>query len=266
MVNKILKRVYTALIYIFLYAPIIILIIFSFNESKSRGSFTGFTLKWYSMLFKDRQIMRSMYYTLLVAAIASVVSTFLGTLAAIGIHNMNKRQKKILLNITYLPVLNPDIVTAISLMVLFIALNLKLGLFTMIISHITFCLPYVVLSVLPKLRQLNPNTYEAALDLGATPSYALRKVIIPEIMPGIVSGALLAFTLSVDDFVISFFTTGSGVSNLSITIYSMARRGIKPEINALSTLLFLTVLILLLLINKITNKDEKEMRLIEKTK
>ncbi|MCX7695226.1 MAG: ABC transporter permease [Caloramator sp.] len=266
MVNKILKRVYTALIYIFLYAPIVILIVFSFNESKSRGSFTGFTLKWYSMLFNDRQIMRSMYYTLLVAVIASCVSTFLGTLAAIGIHNMNKRQKKILLNITYLPVLNPDIVTAISLMVLFIALNLKLGLFTMIISHITFCLPYVVLSVLPKLKQLNPNTYEAALDLGATPSYALRKVIIPEIMPGIISGALLSFTLSVDDFVISFFTTGSGVSNLSITIYSMARRGIKPEINALSTLLFLTVLILLLLINKITNKESKEMSLIEKTK
>lgn len=266
MVNKILKRVYTALIYIFLYAPIVILIVFSFNESKSRGSFTGFTLKWYSMLFNDRQIMRSMYYTLLVAVIASAVSTFLGTLAAIGIHNMNKRQKKILLNITYLPVLNPDIVTAISLMVLFIALNLKLGLFTMIISHITFCLPYVVLSVLPKLKQLNPNTYEAALDLGATPSYALRKVIIPEIMPGIISGALLSFTLSVDDFVISFFTTGSGVSNLSITIYSMARRGIKPEINALSTLLFLTVLILLLLINKITNKESKEMSLIEKTK
>lgn len=266
MVNKILKRVYTTLIYIFLYAPIVILIVFSFNESKSRGSFTGFTLKWYSMLFNDRQIMRSMYYTLLVAVIASAVSTFLGTLAAIGIHNMNKRQKKILLNITYLPVLNPDIVTAISLMVLFIALNLKLGLFTMIISHITFCLPYVVLSVLPKLKQLNPNTYEAALDLGATPSYALRKVIIPEIMPGIISGALLSFTLSVDDFVISFFTTGSGVSNLSITIYSMARRGIKPEINALSTLLFLTVLILLLLINKITNKESKEMSLIEKTK
>ncbi|MBZ4663552.1 MAG: transporter permease subunit-2 [Caloramator sp.] len=266
MVNKIIKRVYTTLIYIFLYAPIVILIVFSFNESKSRGSFTGFTFKWYSMLFKDRQIMRSMYYTLLVAVIASAISTFLGTLAAIGIHNMHRRQKKILLNITYLPVLNPDIVTAISLMVLFIALNLKLGLFTMIISHITFCLPYVVLSVLPKLKQLNPNIYEAALDLGATPSYALRKVIIPEIMPGIISGALLAFTLSVDDFVISFFTTGSGVSNLSITIYSMARRGIKPEINALSTLLFLTVLILLLLINKITNKEEKEMSLIEKNK
>ncbi|GFR34674.1 hypothetical protein TCEA9_04860 [Thermobrachium celere] len=145
-------------------------------------------------------------------------------------------------------------------MVLFIALKLKLGLLTMIIAHITFCLPYVVLSVLPKLKQLNPNIYEAALDLGATPSYALRKVIIPEIMPGIISGALLAFTLSVDDFVISFFTTGNGVSNLSITIYSMARRGIKPEINALSTILFLIVLVLLILINKTTNNETKEMR------
>lgn len=260
MVSKILKRIYAALIYIFLYAPILILIIFSFNESKSRGSFTGFTLKWYKQLFNDRQIMQSMYYTLTVAFISSLVSTILGTLAAIGIHNMKKTPKKLSLNLTYIPVLNPDIVTAISLMVLFIALNLKLGLLTMIIAHITFCLPYVVLSVLPKLKQLNPNLYEAALDLGATPSYALRKVIIPEIMPGIISGALMAFTLSVDDFVISFFTTGNGVSNLSITIYSMARRGIKPEINALSTLLFMVVLILLILINKTTNKESKEMR------
>lgn len=261
MVNKVLKRVYATLIYVFLYAPILILIIFSFNESKSRGSFTGFTLKWYKELFRDRQIMQAMYYTLLVAFITSVVSTILGTFAAIGIHNMKKTPKKLSLNLTYLPVLNPDIVTAISLMVLFIAVNLKLGLLTMIIAHVTFCLPYVVLSVLPKLKQLNPNIYEAALDLGATPSYALRKVIIPEIMPGIVSGALLAFTLSVDDFVISFFTTGNGVSNLSITIYSMARRGIKPEINALSTILFTVVLILLLLINKISNKDVKDLRL-----
>lgn len=260
MVSRVLKRIYAALIYIFLYAPILILIIFSFNESKSRGSFTGFTLKWYKQLFSDRQIMQAMYYTLTVAFIASLVSTILGTLAAIGIHNMKKTTKKISLNITYLPVLNPDIVTAISLMVLFIALKLKLGLLTMIIAHITFCLPYVVLSVLPKLKQLNPNIYEAALDLGATPSYALRKVIIPEIMPGIISGALLAFTLSVDDFVISFFTTGNGVSNLSITIYSMARRGIKPEINALSTILFLIVLVLLILINKTTNNETKEMR------
>lgn len=260
MVNKILKRVYATLIYVFLYAPILILIIFSFNESKSRGSFTGFTLKWYKELFRDRQIMQAMYYTLLVAFITSVVSTILGTFAAIGIHNMKKTPKKLSLNLTYLPVLNPDIVTAISLMVLFIAVNLKLGLVTMIIAHVTFCLPYVVLSVLPKLKQLNLNIYEAALDLGATPSYALRKVIIPEIMPGIVSGALLAFTLSVDDFVISFFTTGNGVSNLSITIYSMARRGIKPEINALSTILFTVVLILLLLINKISNKETKDIR------
>ncbi len=255
MVSKFLKKFYTVLIFIFLYAPIVVLIIFSFNNSKSRGSWNGFTLKWYIELFKNEEIMKALYYTIIIAVFSAVISTIIGTLAAIGIYNMNYLGKKVALNINYLPVLNPDIVTAVSLMTLYRFMNIQLGFLSMLLSHITFCIPYVILSVLPKLKQLNKHLAEAAMDLGATPFYALRKVIIPEIMPGIVTGALMAFTLSIDDFVISFFNTGSGVTNLSITVYSMARRGIKPEINALSSLMFLTVLVLLLIINKRTTKD-----------
>lgn len=255
MVSRFLKKLYGFLIYLFLYAPILILIIFSFNNSKSRGSWGGFTLKWYSALFKDSQIMSALYYTITIAVISSLIATLIGTAAAIGIHRMNRKQKSLVMNLTYIPVLNADIVTGISLMILFIFIKLPLGFVTLLIAHITFNIPYVILSVLPKLKQLDNNLYEAALDLGATPWYALWKVIIPEIMPGIITGALFAFTLSIDDFVISFFTTGSGVSNLSITIYSMARRGIKPKINALSTLMFVTVLVLLLVINNRTNKN-----------
>lgn len=257
MVNKFLKRFYTFLIYLFLYAPILLLIIFSFNKSRSRGNWGGFSLKWYSALFSDMQIMKSLYYSLSIAILASLFATIIGTAAAIGIHNMKKRAKSITMNLTYLPVLNADIVTGVALMILFISLKLPLGFNTLLLAHITFCLPYVIISVLPKLKQLNKYTYEAALDLGATPGYAFTKVILPEIMPGIMTGALLSFTLSLDDFIISFFTTGSGISNLSITIYSMARRGINPKINALSTLLFISVLILLIAINRLTNKTEK---------
>lgn len=255
MVSKFLKKIYTILIFIFLYAPIVVLIVFSFNNSKSRGSWNGFTLKWYIELFKNEEIMKALYYTIIIAVLSAIISTIIGTFAAIGIYNMNYLSKKVALNINYLPVLNPDIVTAVSLMTLYRFMNIQLGFLSMLLSHITFCIPYVILSVLPKLKQLNRHLAEAAMDLGATPFYALRKVIIPEIMPGIVTGALMAFTLSIDDFVISFFNTGSGVTNLSITVYSMARRGIKPEINALSSLMFLTVLVLLLIINKRTTKD-----------
>jgi spermidine/putrescine transport system permease protein len=255
MVEKGLKRLYTFLIFLFLYAPIIILIVFSFNNSKSRGVWNGFTLKWYIELFKDREVLRALYNTLLIAISSSIISTIIGTLAAIGIYNMNGIGKKIVLNLNYLPVLNPDIVTAVSLMALFRFAKLEFGLFTMLLSHITFCTPYVILSILPKLKQMNKHIYEAAMDLGATPFYALRKVIIPEIMPGIITGGLMAFTLSIDDFVISFFNTGHGVSNLSITIYSMARRGINPVINALSTLMFISMLVLLLIINKRADKN-----------
>lgn len=247
--KRFLARGYAALIYLFLYAPILILIVFSFNASKSRGNWAGFTLKWYIELFQDRQIMRALYYTMIIAVLSAVIATVIGTAAAISIHNMRRLKKKIVMNITYIPVVNPEIVTGLSLMLLFIFTNFQLGFISLLLAHITFNIPYVILSVLPKLKQLDKNLYEAALDLGATPLYAYRKVVLPEIMPGIITGLLLAFTLSVDDFVISFFTTGSGVSTLSIIVYSMARRGINPKINALSSLLFLTVLILLVIVN-----------------
>lgn len=262
MVEKWIKRFYTLLLYFFLYAPIIVLIIYSFNSSKSRGNWDGFTLKWYAELFKDRQIMRALYYTVTIALLSSAIATVIGTLAAIGIHSMKPLKKKILLNLNYIPVLNPDIVTGVALMSLFVFINSQLGFgqlgfITMLLAHITFNIPYVILSVLPKLRQLDKHLEEAAMDLGATPFYAFRKVILPEIMPGIISGALIAFTMSIDDFVISFFTTGSGVSNLSIKIFSEARRGINPKINATSTLMFLSVLVLLLLINRRSSLEIK---------
>ena len=210
----------------------------------------GFTFKWYERLFQNESIMSALYYTIVVAVISSVVATIVGTISAIGIHKMRGKGRKLILNINYLPILNPDIVTAVALMSLFAFINLEFGFMTMLLSHIMFSIPYVILSVLPKLKQLPQNIEEAAMDLGATPSYALRKVILPQIKPGIVSGFLMAFTMSIDDFIISFFNTGNGVSNLSIEIYGMARRGIKPEINALSTIMFSVVLILLLLSNR----------------
>jgi spermidine/putrescine transport system permease protein len=262
MVKKIIMKSYLGLVLLFMYLPIFVLIVFSFNESKSRGNWTGFTFKWYGELFKNSQIMDALYNTLLLALLSSVIAVILGTLAAIGIHNMKKLKKTVVMNLTYLPVLNPDIVTGVSLMIMFVFIgsfiNMKLGFFTMLLAHITFNIPYVILSVLPKLKQMNKHLYEAALDLGASSFYALRKVILPEIMPGIISGFLLAFTLSVDDFVISYFTTGSGVSNLSITIYSMARTGVKPTINALSTLMFAGVLLLLFIINIRSSKENKK--------
>lgn len=255
--KKAAVRIYMGLIFLFLYAPIIVLIIYSFNKSKSRGQWAGFTLDWYVEMFRDRMIREALYYTIVIAIMATVISTVIGTIAAIGIHYMKGFGKKLMLNINNIPVLNPDIVTGVSLMTLFIALGIKLGFITMLISHVMFCIPYVILAVLPKLRQLNKHIAEAAMDLGATPSYALRKVILPEIKPGIVSGALMAFTMSIDDFVISFFTAGNEVSNLSILIYSMAKRGVKPTINALSTLMFVTVVILLLIINKKSGEGEE---------
>jgi len=253
-VGKFLQKVYLSIIFIFLYAPIVVLVVFSFNDSKSRGRWGGFTLKWYADLLKSSEIRSALYYTILVAALAAIIATIAGTFSAIGIYNMGLFGKKVMLNINYLPVLNPDIVTGIALMLLFVSMKMQLGFITMLISHITFNIPYVILSVMPKLKQMNKHLPEAALDLGATPFYTLRKVIIPEIMPGIITGAMMAFTLSIDDFVISFFTTGSGVSNLSIVIYSMARKGIKPSINALSSIMFVSVILLLILINKRQSK------------
>jgi len=248
------------IIFIFLYAPIIVLAVFSFNESKSRGNWTGFTLKWYVELFHDIDIRSAFYYTILIAITSAVISTLLGTIAAIGINSMKGKMKSIMLNVNYLPVVNPDIVTGISLMILYISFNIRFGFKTVLISHIVFNTPYVILSILPKLRQLDVHMTEAAMDLGATPIYALRKVILPEIKPGIITGFLMAFTLSVDDFIISYFTKGEGVTNLSIVIYSMARRGVRPTINALSTIMLTVVLLLMILINKRSNGVEKSKK------
>lgn len=258
MVMDFLKKSYTGVVFAFLYAPIIVLIIFSFNDSKSRGSWDGFTLRWYEDLFNNSEILTALYYTLLIAVISALLATVIGTIAALAIHNyMRSIHKQVVMNLTYLPVLNPDIVTGISLMLLFIFIKIELGFFSLLIAHTVFNVPYVILTILPKLKQFNNNLYEAALDLGATPTYAFKKIIMPEILPGIITGALFAFTLSIDDFVISFFTTGSGVNNLSILIYSMARRGIHPTINALSTILFAAVFLLLLSVNKRIAKDNQ---------
>ena len=201
--------------------------------------------------------MSSLYYTIIIALLSAFIATVTGTAAAVGIHNMKKMFRSVVMNLTYIPVISPDIVTGISLLILFVFVRLNLGFTTLLLAHITFNIPYVILSVLPKLKQLNKHMYEAALDLGAKPLYAFFRVILPEIMPGVVTGFLLAFTLSLDDFVISFFTTGSGVSTLSITVYSMARLGISPKINALSALMFIVVLVLLLIVNKRSSSGNK---------
>ena len=259
MVKRVLKGSYLALILLFMYLPILILVVFSFNEGKSMANWSGFTLQWYADLFSDRLILNSLWVTLSVAVISALAATVIGTFAAIGIHNMGKTPRAIITNISYLPVANPDLVTGISMMLLFVFLGMPRGYVTLVLAHITFNLPYVIFSVLPKLKQTRNQTYEAALDLGATPSEALRKVVIPEIMPGIISGFILAFTLSLDDFVVSFFTQ-QNVQNLSITIYSLARKGINPKINALSTIMFVTVLILLIIVNRRASKEEARMK------
>ena len=254
---KYLRRSYIGLILAFLYLPILVLIIFSFNASKSRAVWEGFTLRWYGELFESDAIMDALSYTITVAISSSVLATVIGTLAAFAIYRgMGKWEKRLTMNLTYLPVLNPDIVTGISLMLLFIFARFSLGFASLLVSHVIFNVPYVILTVLPKLRQFDDRLYEAALDLGANPSYAFRRIVFPEILPGIITGALFAFTLSIDDFVISFFTTGSGINNLSILIYSMARRGIHPTINALSTLMFLTVLVLLFSVNRRMRREQ----------
>ena len=256
MVKK-LKRFYLFLVFAFLYAPIVFLMVFSFNDSRLKSSWNGFTLKWYQELFKNSEILSSFYNSLLVAVLATIVATILGTLAAIGIYYMKNWKKNIALNVNYIPVLNPDIVTAISLMILYKVLSMETGFLTVLISHIMFTTPYVVLAVLPKLKQMSKSLPEAAMDLGATPMYTLRKIILPEISSGIFSGAILAFTLSLDDFVVSYFTTGNGFTTLSVTIFGMAKKGINPAINALSTLMFLGILILLLIVYR-TSKDPDE--------
>ncbi len=255
MVKKSIDKFYLGLVYLFLYLPIIVLIVFSFNSSRLRGNFEGLSLVWYESLFRDRAIMNALTNTLLVAISSTIISTVLGTFAAIGIHYLRGPRREAILNLNYIPVINPDIVTAVGLMALFKFFSIKFGIQTMLISHVVFSVPYVILNVLPKLNQLDNNLLDAAMDLGATPFYSVRKVIIPQIMPGIITGALMAFTLSIDDFIISYFNTGHGFNNLSILIYSMAKKGINPSINALSTLMFATMLLLVIVINK-RNKGE----------
>lgn len=250
MIRNGLRKLYIALIFIFLYAPIATLIVLSFNASKTRAKWGGFTLKWYLALFENEAILNALFNTLLIALIASVISTVIGTVACIAIMNLKKRSRSIVLGVTNIPMLNADIVTGISLMLLFLSLGLKFGFGTILLAHITFCIPYVILSVMPRMKQLNPYTYEAALDLGAGPVYGFFKVVFPELMPGILSGFLMAFTMSLDDFIITHFTKGAGVDTLSTKIYTEVKKGIKPEMYALSTLIFLTVLILLLLVNR----------------
>ena len=251
------QKLYLYLILVFLYAPIIIMIIYSFNESKYRV-WTNFSFKWYIELFQDGQIMAALSNTLLVAVVASVLSTIFGTIAAIGINSLKKWRRSAVMNITMLPVLNPDIVTGIALMLLFFMAKLPTGRLTLILAHMSFCIPYVILSVLPKLKQADNRTYEAALDLGATPALATWKVTLPEIMPGVITGFLMAFTLSIDDFIISYFTTGPGVENLSILIYNAAKKGVSPSINALSALLFAVIMLLLIVINVRTHKASEK--------
>ena len=240
---------------IFLYAPIAVMIALSFNASVSRSQWTGFTLDWYVKLFNDPAILGALRTTIEVAVIATIASTIIGTLGAIGMHSMNSGMANALINVSYLPMTTPDIVTGVSLMLMYLFCHVPLGKWTMIMAHIAFDIPYVLFSVMPKLKQMNPNLYEAALDLGCHPLKALYKVIIPEIMPGIFTGALLAFTMSLDDFVISYFTSSDMYPNLSRIVYSSTKLGVKPTMYALSTLMFATILILLILVNKRTKLE-----------
>ena len=259
---KKLGKIYFGLVLFFLYIPIFVLIVFSFNETKSRSVFSGFTFDWYIRLFNNRIIISSLINTIIIACLSSVLSTVLGTFAAIGINSMKKVPKTVVMNVTNMPIINPEIVTGVSLMLLFVffaaRMNLEFGFVTLLIAHITFNVPYVILNVMPKFNQMDPHIYEAAQDLGCSPFQAFRKVVLPEIMPGVISGFLMSFTYSLDDFVISYFTSGSTSQTLPITIYSMTRRKVSPEINALSTLIFITVVIILIVKNIIEKKALKK--------
>ena len=271
------SRLMTGLIFLFLYAPIFVLIVFSFNDSKSRSVWAGFTLDWYDKLFHDQMILDALYTTLAVSVLASVIATIAGTFAAIGFYNMRKRWRTPLMTVNNIPMVNAEIVTGVSLCLFFVAFfnlwgdfahwaneafglqlpeQLYLGFGTMLIAHITFNIPYVILSIMPKLRQMDKNLVDAAQDLGCTWMQAFWKVILPEIKPGIVSGALIAFTMSIDDFIISYFTAGTS-STLAMTIYGMTKKRVSPEINAVSTLLFVTVLALLAIVNIREARQEK---------
>ena len=246
--KKIFGKIYIALMLAFFYIPIIYVVVFSFNESKSLSNFTGFSLQWYEKMFNNRIMLESIYYTVVIAVLATIVSTIIGTIAAIGLSKSKKIVREVVIQINNLPMLNPEIVTAIGLMLLFVSFNIERGFITLLLAHIAFCTPYVILSIMPKLRRLDPNIAEAALDLGATPTQALYKVIIPQIIPGIISGAIIAFTMSFDDFIISYFTTGPGINTIATYVYTAIKR-INPSVNALSSIIVLVITIVLLIVN-----------------
>lgn len=246
--RKIVGKVLTTLGIAFFYIPIVFMVVFSFNESKSLTHFTGFSLKWYQAMLENHSMMESLYVTIVVALLATVIATIIGTITAIGLSRSKKIVRQLVQQINDFPLMNPEIVTAIGLMLLFITFQIERGFVTLLLAHISFCIPYVMLSVMPKIRSLDPNLADAAMDLGCTPFQALTKVIVPQIMPGIVSGALIAFTMSFDDFIISYFTTGGGVKNLSIIVYTMSKR-VNPSINAISTLVVVFITIVLILVN-----------------
>ena len=247
---------YLILVLAFIYLPILYVMVFSINEGKSMLTYSGFSLRWYEAMFENREMLESIKYTVIVAVIATVVSTAVGTVSAIGLSKARPLVRTVVLEINNLPVMNPDIVTAIGLMLLFLSVKIQRSIITLTLAHITFCIPYVILSVLPKLRQLDDNVAEAALDLGATPWQALTKVIIPQISPAILSGALIAFSMSFDDFVISFFTAGVDVQNISMYVYSMKR--FNPSVNALSTLIVAAVTLILIMANLIPALRERK--------
>lgn len=264
--NRGLSKAYTGVIWTFLYMPIFVLILYSFNENKSRGAWTGFTLNWYKKLFSNEMILSAFMNTLIVALVSSVFATLLGTAAAIGINNMNRWMKRTVRSLTYIPIMSPEIIMGVSLMLLFVFVRtemgvpLEMGLLTLILAHITFNIPYVIFNVLPKLRQMDKYAYDAALDLGCNPWQAFYKVVLPEISPGIMAGFLMAVTYSLDDFVISYFTSGPTSQTLPLAIWGQLRRRVSPEMNALSTIIFVVVLVALLLGNLSALRREKHGR------
>lgn len=263
--KKSLSKLYTGLIFLFLYAPILVVIFFSFNTTKSRTVFEGFTFKWYLELFSDEHIMKAFGNSLILAFSAAIIATIMGTMAAVCINRMKKRTKAVVMNITYLPVVNSEVVTGVSLMLLFVfitgLINAQMGALTVLIAHVTFCVPYVILNVLPKLRQVDPNLIDAAMDLGCNRRQAFFKAMLPQIMPGIISAWLMAFSLSFDDFAVSYFTSGSSFQTLPVAIYSMTRKRITPKINALFAVIFMLIFIILLVMNIRDSRAERANRI-----
>ncbi len=262
--SNIFSKIYLGIILAFFYLPIIYVVFFSFNRSKSLTKFTGFSTRWYESMFHNRSIMEAIWYTVIIAVLATVISTFVGTITAIGLSKSKKVVKELVTQVNNLPMLNPEIVTAIGFMLLFSSLRIQTGFMTMLLAHIAFCIPYVILSVMPRLRRLDPNIAEAAMDLGCTPIQAMFKVIIPQIKGGIVAGALVAFSMSFDDFVISLFTTGPGVSNISIYVYSNVKR-VNPTINALSAIIVYVITAVLIIVNvvPVIRERRKKKNVIE---